>query len=164
MKKSLMFILAVFLLNLVAYSQNFGTADFGQIMDKYERSQNVTDLLRIEYEKKQEEINKLQKSLEDRRDALEEGRKNNTISEEEFKKQQGDFQVDVIGFQRKVKEFETELKEKEQSYFESIKSDIYASIKKIADRKKIVFVVEKGVVHFGGIDITEEVIQDLNKK
>ncbi|MGM0607884.1 MAG: OmpH family outer membrane protein [Candidatus Muiribacteriota bacterium] len=139
-----------------------GIVDFNQIIDRYEKARNVTEVLKREYDERQKELNELHEELDKRREELDSQRETGKLSDEEFRKKQSDFQVDVMGFQRRAQNFEKELQKMEEEHFVDIKKEVQKVIKKIAEDKKLSLVLEKGVVHMGGTDITGEVIEELN--
>lgn len=55
------------------------------------------------------------------------------------------------------------IAEEERKLMQPIFNDINIAIRTVANAKKITIVVEKTSILYGGIDITNEVIQELNK-
>ncbi len=60
-------------------------------------------------------------------------------------------------------EYQEKLSKRQEELAEPIKKNIEAEIKKVADKKGLVVVVEKNTVVFGGVDITDEVATALQK-
>lgn len=60
-------------------------------------------------------------------------------------------------------EIQQNLQKKQSELMEPALKDIEASIKKVADKKGLVIVVEKNTVAFGGLDITDEVAKEMQK-
>ena len=55
------------------------------------------------------------------------------------------------------------IAEEEQKLMQPIYKDIDIAIRTVANAKKITIIVEKASILYGGVDITNEVIQELNK-
>ncbi len=56
------------------------------------------------------------------------------------------------------------LMQKQQELIEPVEKSIEAAAKNVADKKGLSVVIEKSVVIYGGQDITQDVIAQLNKK
>ncbi len=164
MKKAGVLIIVMFMGLGIFASEMIAVVDFNLIVEKYEKSASAQEFLQMEFGKRQQDIVEEQNYLKEKQERLEKNRDEGKISDEEFKKQTNEFQVEVVEFQRKTQKYEREIKELEEERFEKIREDINKVVKKIAQKKKISYVLEKGVVHFGGLDITEEVINLLNKE
>jgi Skp family chaperone for outer membrane proteins len=140
------------------------TVDFTRLINEYERSQNVQDLLKMELDKRQNEIAELGNKLKEREAQIKNDKQAGKISDDEYKKSLNDYQVDIIGFKKKASEFENELKEMEHQHFESIRNEINQAIKKISSKMNVKYVLEITAVHLGGTDITDDVLKELNSK
>ncbi|MCK9225001.1 MAG: OmpH family outer membrane protein [Candidatus Muirbacterium halophilum] len=140
------------------------TVDFTRLINEYERSQNVQDLLKMELDKRQGEIAELGNKLKEREEQIKNDKQSGKLTDAEYKKTLNDYQVDIIGFKKKANEFENELKELEQQHFESIRNEINNAIKKISAKMNIKYVLEITAVHFGGLDVTDDVLKELNSK
>ena len=57
-----------------------------------------------------------------------------------------------------------EVAQEEQRLMAPIYRDCEQAVREVASRKKIVLVLDKFVVLIGGVDITQDVIQQLAKK
>ena len=56
------------------------------------------------------------------------------------------------------------LAQKQEELLAPIEQSIQAAIKKVADKKGLAVVIDKGAVVYGGQDITQDVIAELGKK
>lgn len=166
MRKIFMLVVIMFLVvNSFAAKEIFiATVDFARLINEYERSQNVQDLLKIELDKRQGEIEELGNKLKDRENQIKLEKQSGKLNDDEYKKAINDYQVDIIGFRKKANEYDNELKEMEKQHFDSIRKDINDAIRKIAAKMNIKYVLEVTAVHFGGTDVTEEVLKELNSK
>ena len=57
-----------------------------------------------------------------------------------------------------------ELAQEEQRLMQPLFQEAQMAVRTVAKLKSITVVIEKGAVYFGGIDITDDVIQELKKK
>lgn len=57
-----------------------------------------------------------------------------------------------------------ELAQEEQRLMQPLFQEAQLAVRTVAKLKSITVVIEKGAVYFGGIDITDDVIQELKKK
>lgn len=57
--------------------------------------------------------------------------------------------------------YEQEIAEKDKELTEKLVADIQASMKKIAEQKKLTVILDKQVVLWGGVDITEDIVKDI---
>lgn len=97
---------------------------------------------------------KYQKALEERQKKLEEARK--TQKEEEVAKLQEQYGKE-LGAMR------DQLQRLESSLYQKIDAQLNTSVKSVAAKKKLDIVLTKQAVYYGGIDITADVIKNLNK-
>ncbi len=94
------------------------------------------------------------------------------LSEKDMQAKQGLFQRKVQEFQRRTQEFTQELAQKEQAMFIEYMGKIAKATQAVADRHGFTLVIEKGrkdrlpIVLYSrkGLDITNEVIKEFNKK
>lgn len=57
-----------------------------------------------------------------------------------------------------------EIAEEEQKLMQPLFKDIDLAVRAVANAKKVTVVVDKTALFYGGIDITEDVVQELKKK
>ncbi len=58
----------------------------------------------------------------------------------------------------------TQLEETDNKWSKQVSDDIMAGIQKVAEQKGLSLILNKGAVLFGGTDITDAVVERLNKK
>ena len=126
-----------------AQAEVVGIVDFDKIVDNYSRVKTVSDEISDKFSEiqrytldKEREYKKLTSPLE---------RKNfeETVARELSKKQEAYLKLK----ERKEAEIDTSIK---------------AAIKQVAMESKVTTVVEKSVVFFGGVDLTDKVVKLLN--
>ncbi len=96
----------------------------------------------------------------------------NALSDKEKQTKQGLFQRKLQEYQRRGQEFQTELGNKQQAMVNEFLGKIQVVIKAVADRHGFSLVIDKGnqatlkIVLYSrkGLDITNEVIKEFNKK
>ncbi len=128
-----------------ANAEVIGVVDFDKVVDNYSKVKTVTDEISDKYAEiqrygldKEREYKKLSTPLE---------RKN--------------FEEATARELSKKQEAYLKLKEKKET---EIDTTIKNTIKQVAMENKIDTVVEKTVVFFGGVDITDKVVKSLNSK
>ena len=126
-----------------AKADTIGVVDFGKIVDNYAKVQVLSDQISDKYAEiqrytldKEREYKKLTTPLE---------RKN--------------FEEATARELQKKQEAYIKLKEKKEA---EIDAAIRAAVKQTAIENKIDTVVEKSVIFFGGVDITDKVVKTLN--
>lgn len=66
--------------------------------------------------------------------------------------------------QELLSEYQSELSEKEQKLIQNVLEEIENAIKKVAEEKKVKLVLDKRNVIYGGYDMTEDVINYIEKE
>ena len=102
----------------------------------------------------------------------EELQNSDSLSDKEKQTKQGLFQRKLQEYQRRGQEFQTELGNKQQAMVKEFLGKIQVVIKAVADRHGFSLVIDKGsgatlkIVLYSrkGLDITNEVIKEFNKK
>lgn len=118
------------------YSQNnsIGYIDYLKVFSEYKETKNM----QVQIQKKQAEINKI---IEDaKKKGLDEKKLNQLKVEKE--KELGDLVAKIR---------------------DALKKKILAEVEKVAKAKKLSVVLEKSARVWGGVDITKEVLNNLNK-
>ena len=143
MKKLLFLMAASFMLFGAANAEVIGIVDFDRIVDNYTRVKTVSNEISDKYAEiqrytldKEREYKKLSTPLE---------RKNfEEATARELSKKQDAY---------------LKLKEKKEA---EIDLAIKNAIKQVAVESKVTTVVEKSVIFFGGVDLTDKVVKQLN--
>ena len=110
----------------------------------------------------EEELKSIQEELQN----------SDSLSDKEKQTKQGLFQRKLQEYQRRGQEFQTELGNKQQAMVNEFLGKIQVVIKAVADRHGFSLVIDKGsgatlkIVLYSrkGLDITNEVIKEFNKK
>ncbi|MEW6202371.1 MAG: OmpH family outer membrane protein [bacterium] len=108
-------------------------------------------------------------------DELEKIRKEKTEAfQEKAKKQFGVKNLDELKGEQKEQfqqmfmdeneKFNDEMKKKYDENLKIIEGDILKVVQSIAQKKKLTYVLDKSVMLFGGIDITDEAVSEIKKK
>lgn len=143
MKKLLFLGATMFLMFGAANAEVIGVVDFDKIVDNYTKVKTVSNEISDKYAEiqrysldKEREYKKLSTPLE---------RKN--------------FEENVAKELAKKQEAYLKLKEKKEA---EIDAAIKNAIKQVAMTSKVTTVIEKTVVFYGGIDLTDKVVKQLN--
>lgn len=114
-----------------------GYVDMPKALFSHPKSKDAKEALKKFFEERQKDVDSKFGS-------------NKNLSEEE--KQQA---------QSLMTKYEQEIAEKDKELTEKLVEDIQASMKKIAGQKKLSVIMDKQVVLWGGVDITEDLIKDI---
>lgn len=143
MKKLLLLSATMFLMFGAANAEVIGVVDFDKIVDNYAKVKTVSNEISDKYAEiqrysldKEREYKKLSTPLE---------RKN--------------FEENVARELAKKQEAYLKLKQKKEA---EIDTAIKNAIKQVAMTSKVTTVVEKTVIFYGGIDLTDKVVKQLN--
>lgn len=131
------FLAAIMLVTAGAASadEKIGIADMQRVLLKHPRFESVSKRIEAVYRAKEKELKTALEKVTDKKVAAETAQaKRREVAQEEMK-----------------------LKE-------PIYKEIRAAIRTVAKSKGITVVLERGAVQFGGIDVTEDIIKELNKK
>ena len=110
----------------------------------------------------EEELKSLQEALQ----------KPEGLSDQEKQTKQGQFQRKIQEYQQRGQEFQAELGNKQQAMVKEFLGKIQTAIKVVSDRHGFSLVIDKGseatlkIVLYSrkGLDITNEVVKEFNKK
>jgi len=138
-----------------------------------QRALNVCDVGKEAKNLIAQEVDKMQKTLAGRQKELEKIREDiekrgAVMSEAVRREKERDYQAKLRDLQRIQRDFEDDIRRKDQEYTEKILKELAAIIRKIAEEKKYTMVVEKNqpaiIFVQGTLDLTEEVIQIINEQ
>jgi outer membrane protein len=107
----------------------------------------------LKHPKAEESLNTLREFQAERQKDLDAKTKGKELTDEEKK------QISEL-----ISKYEEEIENKDKELTAKLFEEIKLAIEKVAKRRGLILVVEKQSVFYGGIDITEEVIAELNKK
>ena len=133
----------------LAFGENIGYIDVTKVFKEYKDTASAEDQLK-------KEKDSYEKDFKDAQDQLEKATKDNKTTDE----------IDKL-----KKELEEKLEPKRKSLLtlneqltSKIQLEIITSVKKIAKKVGIDIVLDKQAIITGGVDLTEMVVNDLNKK
>lgn len=132
----IVFVLLIFSFSIISSSQslNIGVVDYSKVFIEYKETKNIQN----EIKRRQETISKLVE------DYKKKGMSDKQISELRAKEE------------KKLGEFIEEARQ-------NIRAKIFKEIEKVAKAKNLSVVIEKKIRIWGGLDITQEVLNNLNK-
>jgi outer membrane protein len=149
-----------------ADSIKIGFVDMQRALNACEAGKEAKQIIAQEVEKMQKAMTGRQKELEKLREDLE--KRAAVMSEAVRKEKERDYQTKLRDMQRLQRDFEEDIRRKDQEYTERILKELALIIRKLAEEKQYTLVVEKNqpAVLFvqGSLDLTDEVIQIINQK
>jgi len=131
-----------------ASAQSIGYIDVTRVFKEYKETQSAQEELAKKEEKFKEEFEKRQKKLAK---AEEDGK-----SKEEMEKMTKDLEEEL-------EPLRTELLQLNEVLTTRLQKDILNSVEKVAKKVGIDIVLDKQVLIIGGVDLTDMVINELNK-
>lgn len=145
MKKNLCLVLfgLLTMLNISAYGEVIGVVDFDKVVDNYSKVKTVSDEISDKYSEIQ-------------RYSLDKEREYKKLSTPIDRK---NFEEATARELTKKQDAYLKLKEKKEA---EIDLAIKNAIKQVAIQNKIDTILEKSVIFFGGVDVTDKVIKTLN--
>jgi outer membrane protein len=141
-----------------------GVIDFQRVVEKSQPGQKVEtglkqegERMEAELEKDREELNALKEKLE--REAM-------VMSREAREEKEIEFRVKARNLQEKEKRYRAEFMGKQRDEVEILRKEVLEIAQEIGKKEGFTMVVSKvGVLyHDPGVDLTEKVVQELNKR
>ncbi|MCK5683811.1 OmpH family outer membrane protein, partial [bacterium] len=111
------------------------------------KKQVALDKVQTELKKREEDFIKLEKKLSDK----------------EKNERRKEFQAELMILREKLQRFQDDLRTLQKKLVGRLDKDIKAAINKVGKKEKCEIILEKQSVYMGGRDITENVIEFLNK-
>lgn len=149
-----------------ADSIKIGFVDMQRALNTCEAGKEAKQIIAQEVDKMQKAMTGRQKELEKLREDLE--KRGAVMSEAVRKEKERDYQMKLRDMQRLQRDFEEDIRRKDQEYTERILKELALIIRKLAEDKQYTLVVEKNqpaVIYVqGSLDLTDEVIQIINQK
>ncbi|MBC2856586.1 MAG: OmpH family outer membrane protein [Cetobacterium sp.] len=140
-----------------AFAVKMGYVNSQELFSKYSQTKIIQENLnkeksRLENELKQKEISlqKMQVELQG---------KGAAATEQEKKS----FQAKVDEFQKLVRDSQTKLNKEEMTRLQEVERLINTAVQNVAKTDKYDYVLEQGAVKYGGENITEKVLQVMEK-
>jgi outer membrane protein len=163
MKKLFLLSLMMFIASIsYAADVKIGYVNIQDVFLAYEETQSVNTILQGEKVRRQRELDIMQEEVRKEKEDFE---KNiNSYTKEEREKKEEELTEKLQELQGKLTESSVDLQELQKKEFEKLEVKIKEAIDKVAASEKVDYIIEKGVLYFGGYDLTEKVINVLNKK
>ena len=163
-KYILTFLLFIFLIN-PAYSQSkIATLDVFKLLKDSKAAISISDQLNAVAKKYDEEGQKKQKDIQKQEEEL--LRQKSTLTPEAFSDRKNTFEKQVIEFNKEVQSKQRSITNARKEAIGVIETEVEVILKKIIETDQITAVIKKTAVVLSedSIDITQKVIDELNKK
>ena len=147
-KTALLAILVLLAVPTLALADNIGFVDTQKVFVAYKEARKAQET----FEKKRDE---LAKEFEKRQEKVDEARKKNR-KEDEIKKLEEDMAKELEPKRKELMEMNASLSQK-------LRQDVITTAKGVAKQYGVDVVLDKQVVISGGFDLTDYVIEKLNK-
>ncbi|MGL6170096.1 MAG: OmpH family outer membrane protein [Fusobacteriaceae bacterium] len=144
-------------MSVSALAVKVGYVSSEEVFQRYSQTKTLQTNLNKEKSRLETEIKKKEVTLQKMQVELQ--AKGASVTEAEKTK----FQKEVETFQKFVKDSQTKLSKEEMTRLQEIEKVITTSVDKIAKDGKYDFVLEAGAVKFGGENVTEKVLADMEK-
>ncbi len=152
MKKTAGMIIMVFIMLMMAYSVNATTIayiDYQKVFTNYEKTKKGQEELKKKEQLIQDEITKKQKLYE---------------KEKEKNVSDGDLRKLAEKFQKEIEVKRNELMESSKKMTNDIQNDIVKATEVVVKNMGVEIVLDKQIIITGGTDISDKVLEQLNKK
>jgi outer membrane protein len=150
----------MFLFSSTAFAAGFsvGYVNLQKVFDEYKGAQSMNKKLIAEKDKRQTELDGIQESIKAMKD---------DYDKEKDEKKKADMEK---AMEKSLKELQAqymklsgELQEAQAKEFKGLEGKVLAAVKRVAEAKAYDLVLDRGFVFYGGTEITEDVIAELNK-
>jgi Skp family chaperone for outer membrane proteins len=146
-----------FLISLLMIGFFFSSADAGtigyietqKVFSSYEKTKKAQEQIQKKEQIMQEEISKKQKQIETAQ--------NKGASNDELKKM-------IAKFEKELEPKRTEIMESQKKITKEIQDDIVKATEFVAKESGVEIVLDKQIFITGGVDLTDKVIEKLQKK
>jgi outer membrane protein len=138
-----------------------GVVDMQNILAKYNKVKKINDDLQKEKDKKQNQLDKKQNELKNMKEQLD--KKFPNLSEKDKQREAEKLEKKLRELQNFHEDLMGELRNKQAGKYKDLEKDIIEAVRNVAKDKKVDIVLEKGVVFTGGRDLTDAVINKLNR-
>lgn len=152
MKRITGIVIAIFIMAIMAYSVNaatIGYIDVQKVFSSYGKTKIMQEQLKKKEQIIKDDIAKKQKQFEKE--------KSNNVSD-------GDLRKLAEKYEKELEPKKAELMEFQNKTMQEIQNDIVKATEVIVKSMGIEIVLDKQIIITGGIDISEKVLEQLNKK
>jgi outer membrane protein len=152
MKKITVILIVVFVMGMMACLANaatIGYIDSQKVFSSYEKTKKAEEQFKKKDQIFKDEVAKKQKQVEKE--------KSNNMSD-------GDLRKLIDKFEKELAPKRNDMIESQKKIMQEIQDDIVKATEAIAKRMGIEIVIDKQIIITGGTDITDKVIEQLNKK
>lgn len=129
-----------------AFAYTIGYVDTAKVLTTYKGAQSAQAQM-------QKELQTYQKELAERQQKIQEAQKAG--------KSQAEIQQMMAQFEKELAPLKNKAAQLEQRLSADVKGKVEAKIKAIAQRRKVDVVVDKAAILYGGVDLTNDVINAL---
>ncbi|MFP5500935.1 MAG: OmpH family outer membrane protein [Candidatus Sericytochromatia bacterium] len=129
-----------------AFAYTIGYVDTAKVLTSYKGAQSAQAQM-------QKELQAYQTQLADRQKKIQEAQKAG--------KSQAELQKMMEQFEKELAPLKNKAAQLEQKLSADVKTKVEAQIKSIAQRRKVDVVIDKAAVLYGGVDLTNDVINAL---
>lgn len=137
------------------FAAGIGYIDTQIVIQKYPETAKTQTYLENKKIELQRTLDEAKKRIEEKDAEIE--KKGDKATEKEKK----DLENEKENFKAKYEDMQQVLDQAQYTMYEKLKSDINLAIKEVAKEKKMDIVLDKQVVYYGGVDITDDVAKFL---
>lgn len=138
-----------------------GFINLERVSNDAPQAQRAMKKIKAEFEKRDQELQKLSKQLQTMQDKLE--KDGMTMSEADRRLREREFSDLNRDFQRKQREFREDLSVRQNEELATLYEAVNKVIRKIAETEKYDLIVQEAVYYSPAIDITPKVIKALSE-
>lgn len=145
---------------------NIGVVDTQQLVERTKLGRQVADSLNDFMKDRQAILDLEQKELRKLEDEM--IRQAAVLSESAKKQREEQFRRRMLDYQQKVSNFNREVQEKQTALFAEFRNAVENVVQRVAQRRALVLVVEKGQAsptryYHPALDITDDVLRELDQ-
>ena len=143
------------------YSARLALVDYQEVFANYKETKKVNDKLLAAKKDRQVKLDKVQTELKKREEDFIKLEKK--LSDKEKSERRKEFQAELMVLREKLQRYQDDLRTLQKKLVGRLDREIKAAIIKVGKKEKCEMIIEKQSVYMGGRDITEKVIEFLNK-
>lgn len=155
--KKLVVVAMALTMSVSALASKMGVVNSQALLYKYSKTKSIEEALNKQKASLENQVE--QKTVEIKKMEIELDAKKDKITDAEKKAY-----TDKVKFAQKfIRDSEAKIAQEREKNFYEIQNDINEAVKVIAKAEKIDFVVEAGAVRYGGTNITDKVLVQMEK-